>query len=132
VDEGRGARKNLLLIRDASTNKPNLSGGLMQSTQTKLDQLLQKRLDCPEQSQEIDQQIQALFSQDCAILVLDLSGFSRLTIRYGIIHFMAMIYRMNAIASPLVQQHQGRVIKQEADNLFAGIGIGYGATLGDF
>jgi class 3 adenylate cyclase len=135
----------------------------MQNTALELRRLLQTRLDHPEQIQAIDRQIHAIFDQDCAILVLDLSGFSRLTVRYGIIHFLAMIHRMTAIASPIIEQHQGRVVKQEADNLFAtfahvddavtaaveifqafaivnvdlpndqdlyaGIGIGYGTTL---
>ncbi|PSB28556.1 adenylate/guanylate cyclase domain-containing protein [Stenomitos frigidus] len=94
---------------------------MLESTQTRaeLNRLLQERNEYPERSPDIDAQIQALFEQDCAILVLDMSGFSRLTIRHGIIHFLAMVHRMNAIATPLVQHHSGRVVKQEADNLFA-------------
>lgn len=133
------------------------------NTREELNRLLQERNQYPQRTAEIDEKIRAIFEQDCAILVLDMSGFSRLTIRHGIIHFLAMIHRMNRIASPLVNQHQGRVIKQEADNLFsvfptvpaaiaaaidilqafaavntglpdeqdlyAGIGIGYGKTL---
>ena len=89
------------------------------NTRAALNQLLQERNDYPERSTAIDAQIQSIFEQDCAILVLDMSGFSRLTVRYGIIHFLAMVHRMNAIATPLVNHHQGRVVKQEADNLFA-------------
>lgn len=91
----------------------------MQNTALELRRLLQARLDHPEQTQDIDRQIHAIFDQDCAILVLDLSGFSRLTIRYGIVHFLAMIHRMTTIASPVIEQYRGRVVKQEADNLFA-------------
>ncbi len=86
---------------------------------SRLHQLLQERIEHPERESEVDQLIHQTFDQDCAILVLDLSGFSRLTIRHGIIHFLAMVHRMVAIADPLVSHHQGRVIKQEADNLFA-------------
>lgn len=88
-------------------------------TRAELNRLLQERNEYPERSTAIDAQIYATFERDCAILVLDMSGFSRLTIRYGIIHFLAMVHRMTAIATPLVQLHHGRVIKQEADNLFA-------------
>lgn len=88
-------------------------------TRAELNRLLQERNEYPERSPSIDAQIQTLFEQDCAILILDMSGFSRLTIRYGIIHFLAMVHRMTAIATPLIQQHHGRVVKQEADNLFA-------------
>ncbi|MBW4581775.1 MAG: adenylate/guanylate cyclase domain-containing protein [Tildeniella nuda ZEHNDER 1965/U140] len=89
-----------------------------QNTRAELNRLLQERNEYPERSTAIDAQICETFEQDCAILVLDMSGFSRLTIRYGIIHFLAMVHRMTAIATPLVQHH-GRVVKQEADNLFA-------------
>lgn len=94
----------------------------MQNPSVEFRRLLQARLEHPEQTDAIDRQIHALFDQDCAILVLDLSGFSRLTIRYGIIHFLSLIQRMTTIANPIIEQYQGRVIKQEADNLFATFG----------
>ncbi|MBW4471622.1 MAG: adenylate/guanylate cyclase domain-containing protein [Stenomitos rutilans HA7619-LM2] len=89
------------------------------NTRTELTRLLQERNEYPERSATIDAQIRASFEQDCAIFVLDMAGFSRLTLRYGIIHFLAMVHRMAAIATPLVQFHHGRIVKQEADNLFA-------------
>ena len=92
---------------------------MVNNTRAELSRLLQERLEYPERSQEIDAKIHAVFDQDCAILVLDLSGFSRLTIRHGIVHFLAMVYRMTAIATPIVSKHHGRVVKQEADNLFS-------------
>lgn len=91
----------------------------MKNTRLELHRLLHERIQHPEKTAEIDRQIHQIFDQDCAILVLDLSGFSRLTIRHGIVHFLTMVHRMTAIATPIVQQHQGRVVKQEADNLFA-------------
>ncbi len=89
------------------------------NARSRLHHLLQERIEHPEREREVDQLIHQTFDQDCAILVLDLSGFSRLTIRHGIIHFLAMVHRMTAIAEPVVTHHQGRLIKQEADNLFA-------------
>ncbi|MBM0742991.1 adenylate/guanylate cyclase domain-containing protein [Phormidium sp. CLA17] len=89
------------------------------SNHLRLHQLLQERIEHPEREEEVDRLIHQIFDQDCAILVLDLSGFSRLTIRHGIIHFLAMVHRMTAIADPIVTHHKGQVIKQEADNLFA-------------
>lgn len=89
------------------------------NTRAELQRLLQARNEHPDREAEIDQQICTTFEQNCAILVLDLSGFSRLTIRHGIIHFLSMVHRMTVIATPIVLAHQGRVVKQEADNLFA-------------
>jgi adenylate cyclase len=84
-----------------------------------LRQLLQERIEHPERIAEIDQKIHDTFAETHAIMVLDMSGFSRLTIRYGIIHFLAMIHRMNAIVAPTVEEHGGRVVKLDADDVFA-------------
>lgn len=89
------------------------------NTRCEFNRLLQARNDDPEAVLEIDRQIQERFEQICAILVMDLSGFSHLTVKYGILHFLGMIQRMNVLAAPIVLQHDGRIIKQEADNLYA-------------
>jgi class 3 adenylate cyclase len=89
------------------------------SAREELDRLLQERNEHPERAQEIDAKIRETFAETRAIMVLDMSGFSRLTIRYGIIHFLAMIHRMNAIACPVIEEYQGKVVKLDADDVFA-------------
>jgi adenylate cyclase len=84
-----------------------------------LEKLLQERNERPEKMAEIDAQINAAFSQNHAIMVIDMSGFSRTTVRYGIIHFLAMIHRMHAIVKPVIADYGGTVVKEEADNIFA-------------
>lgn len=88
------------------------------NTRTELNRLLEARSNNPHQVAAIDAQIWQTFAETCAILVLDMSGFSRLTARHGIIHFLGMLQRLVAIATPIVTRWQGRVVKQEADNLF--------------
>ncbi len=88
------------------------------NTKAWLHQLLQQRNEHPEQAAAIDAQIHDIFAQTHAILVLDMAGFSRLTMRYGIIHFLAMVHRMEAIALPILHTHRGHLVKQDADNLF--------------
>ena len=73
----------------------------------------------PERLAEIDQEIHQLFGATHAVMVLDMCGFSRLTMRYGITHFLAMIHRLHAIVAPIVVARGGRVVKTEADNVFA-------------
>jgi len=85
----------------------------------RLDALLDSRNEHPERIAAIDEVIRSEFAQTHAVLVLDMSGFSRLVERYGTTHYLAMIRRMQATAAPLVVGHEGRVVKQEADNLFA-------------
>ena len=84
-----------------------------------LEKLLQERNERPEKMAEIDAEINAAFSQTHTIMVIDMSGFSRTTVRYGIIHFLAMIHRMHAIVKPIIAECAGTVIKEEADNIFA-------------
>jgi class 3 adenylate cyclase len=54
-----------------------------------------------------------------AILVLDMSGFSRTVREQGICHYLGMIRRMEMTTRPLVEALGGTVVKYEADNLFA-------------
>jgi class 3 adenylate cyclase len=81
--------------------------------------MLDARNEHPESLAEIDGEIWARFGRTCAVLVLDMCGFSRLTMRYGITHFLAMIRRLNVIVRPIVVQTGGHVVKTEADNVFA-------------
>lgn len=94
-------------------NKPDGAGRL------RLDELLDARNEHPERLAAIDELIRGEFAQTHAVLVLDMSGFSRLVARYGTTHYLAMIRRMQKAAAPLVKARAGTVIKQEADNLFA-------------
>jgi adenylate cyclase len=89
------------------------------NNRTSLEKLLQERNEHPERMAEIDAEINAAFRQTHAILVMDMSGFSRTTVRYGIIHFLAMIHRMHAIVKPVIAECGGTIVKEEADNIFA-------------
>lgn len=92
---------------------------MMSKSRKDLSQFLQERNEHPERAGEIDARIRELFAQTCAIMVLDMSSFSRLTIKYGIVHFLAMVHRMNAVTAPVVEEYGGEIIKLEADNVFA-------------
>jgi class 3 adenylate cyclase len=84
-----------------------------------LDRLLSERNEHPERLAEIDRRIRDRFGETHAVLVLDMCGFSRLTVRYGITHFLAMIHRLHGMVAPIVAGTGGRVVKTEADNVFA-------------
>jgi len=81
--------------------------------------LLDARNEHPESLPEIDAEIWRRFGHTAAVLVLDMCGFSRLTMRYGITHFLGMIRRLVTIVRPLITEAGGRVVKTEADNVFA-------------
>jgi class 3 adenylate cyclase len=89
------------------------------STRETLDRLLARRNEHPEHLADIDREIWEAFGETHSLWVLDMCGFSRLTMRYGITHFLAMIQRLHALVLPIVVEHQGTVVKTEADNVFA-------------
>ena len=84
-----------------------------------LARLLDARNEHPESLREIDAEIWRRFGRTRAVLVLDMCGFSRLTMRYGITHFLAMIRRLGTIVRPVIAEAGGRVVKTDADNVFA-------------
>ncbi|HEY6072461.1 MAG TPA: adenylate/guanylate cyclase domain-containing protein [Anaerolineales bacterium] len=86
---------------------------------TYLRKLLSERNQNPDRAAKIDEEIRQVFERMVAILVLDMSGFSRLTAKHGIVHYLAMIEQMEGTVRPAVKGNHGHVIKQEADNLFA-------------
>jgi adenylate cyclase len=88
-------------------------------TRERLYKFLRERNEQPERAAEIDARIREVFGETLAILAMDMSGFSRQTVRHGIIHFLAKIQRMHSIAIPLVEAREGAVVKLEADNIYA-------------
>lgn len=83
-----------------------------------LERLLDDLIEHPERRAEIEREVESIFGEEKAILVLDMSGFSRTTQRLGITQFLLMIHQMRLIAQPCVIAHGGLVVKAEADNLF--------------
>ena len=80
---------------------------------------LDERPDDPSASAAFDAQIHAELDATRAILVTDLSGFTRLTKAHGIVHFLAIFRRCITLAEPCIAAHGGRLLKFAADNLIA-------------
>jgi len=59
------------------------------------------------------------YGTERVVFVLDMSGFSLLTRKYGIIHYLSMVRRMQLTAEPIIKTYEGSLIKFEADNCFA-------------
>ena len=67
----------------------------------------------------IEQRLWSEFGRELAVLVLDMSGFSSLTQRYGVVHYLSMVKRMQLTAKPVITTHGGTVVRFEADNCFS-------------
>jgi adenylate cyclase len=88
------------------------------NTRARLDAMLEEMLDRPEHRDEIEEEIEGVFTQQRAVMILDMSGFSRTTKDRGIVAFLLMIHQMQLLAVPCIEENKGVVIKKEADNLF--------------
>ncbi len=88
------------------------------NTRANLERLLNDMIEQPERRVEITREIEEMFGQDKSIMILDMSGFSRLTQRHGIVPFLLMIHQMQLVACPCVQEEGGLLVKAEADNLY--------------
>ena len=69
--------------------------------------------------EEIEKTLWAEFGTTRAVFVMDMSGFSRLTQKYGIVHYLSMVLRMQLTSQPIIESLGGQVVKFEADNCFA-------------
>jgi class 3 adenylate cyclase len=75
--------------------------------------------DSPAHRQQIEARLWKDFGTVKTVLVMDLSGFSLLTQKYGIVHYLSMVRRMQIITQPIIEDHSGEVVKFDADNCFA-------------
>jgi adenylate cyclase len=69
--------------------------------------------------EEIEARLWREFGKVKAVFVMDMSGFSLLSSRHGIVHYLSIVRRMQLTTEPIVEKFQGKVVKFEADNCFA-------------
>jgi adenylate cyclase len=72
-----------------------------------------------EARRRIEESIWSEYGAEYAVFVLDMSGFSFMTRKYGIVHYLSMVRRMQLTTEPIVKSYGGTMIKYEADNCFA-------------
>ena len=81
-----------------------------------LFKLLDQRNSSPEQRAVVDRIIKDTFEQQMAVMVTDSVGFSHHTIEHGIIHFLALLKKINDQIKPIVRNRNGLVLGEWADN----------------
>lgn len=82
--------------------------------------LLDKYNETPiENHPDVEKKIWDIYGKEVAIFVLDMSGFSQLVQKHGILHYLAMVRRMQVVVKPIVEKFGGSIVKFEADNCFA-------------
>jgi class 3 adenylate cyclase len=88
---------------------------------TKFQSLLLKfsQAEEKEDRKKIETTLWKAFGTEYAVFVLDMSGFSMLTRKYGIVHYLSMVKRMQLTTEPIIRSFGGEMLKYEADNCFA-------------
>jgi class 3 adenylate cyclase len=90
---------------------------LRPASEDRLESLIAKRLEPGADKAMIDRRIWDLFGEDWCIMFTDLAGFSRNVARFGIIHFLQTIYESERVCVPVIEDHDGILLKSEGDSL---------------
>ena len=88
------------------------------ASEDRLQKLIAARIEAAADRDAIDQRIWDLFGEEWCIMATDLAGFSRNVAEFGIIHFLQTIYESERILIPVIEQHDGILLKVEGDSLF--------------
>lgn len=88
----------------------------LKGSEARLWSLIAERVKPSADVRIIDQRIWDMFGDDMAIMFTDLSGFSRQVAKFGIIHFLQVIHEQKQLLLPIVANHDGILIKVEADS----------------
>lgn len=64
----------------------------------------------------IDKRLWDLFGEELAVVFTDLTGFSRRVAAFGIIHFLQEIFEQRRLLFPVIEKHDGILLKTEADS----------------
>jgi class 3 adenylate cyclase len=86
---------------------------------TELQPLLREYNEHPDSRDRILEEVEAKFRRNVGVLVMDACGFSRTVQGRGIVHFLALLERIERLVRPCVGEQHGRVLRREADNLYA-------------
>lgn len=88
----------------------------LKGSETRLWQLIDERSRPGADVEAVDRRIWNLFGEEWAVVFTDLSGFSRKVAAFGIVHFLQIILENKKLLLPIVQRHDGILVKIEADS----------------
>jgi len=87
------------------------------ASEDRLEKLIQERLQPGADKEKVDKRIWDLFGEDWCVMFTDLSGFSRGVAKFGIIHFLQTIFESERLLIPVIEDHDGILLKAEGDSL---------------
>jgi len=87
------------------------------ASEDRLEKLIQERLKPGADKEMVDRRIWDLFGEEWCVMFTDLSGFSRGVAKFGIIHFLQTIFESERLLIPVIEDHDGILLKAEGDSL---------------
>lgn len=88
----------------------------LSASEDRLAGLIEERLRPGADKKGIDQRIWDLFGEEWAVMFTDLSGFSRGVAEFGIVHFLQTIHESERLLIPVIDEHDGILLKIEGDS----------------
>lgn len=85
------------------------------ASEDRLQTLIAERLKDGADQDTIDRRIRDLFGETWCVMATDLIGFSRGVEEFGIIHFLQMMFEAERILVPILERHDGILLKVEGD-----------------
>jgi len=107
----------MVCLKSKEMSMPFRSRITNSASEDRLETLLLERLKSGSNKPEIDQRIWDLFGEKWAVMVTDLAGFSKGSEKWGIVHFLQTILESHRLLIPLIDEHDGILVKTEADSL---------------
>jgi len=87
------------------------------ASEDRLEKLIEMRLLAGADKPAIDERIWELFGEEWSVMYTDLAGFSRNVAEFGIIHFLQVIHESKKLLIPVIESHNGVLLKTEGDSM---------------
>lgn len=87
------------------------------ASEERLSRLIEDRMRPGSDKALIDQRIWDLFGETWCVMFTDLVGFSRAVDTFGITHFLQSIFVAETELVPLIDEHDGILLKSEGDSM---------------
>lgn len=89
----------------------------LKTTEERFWQLIAERRIGGETRERVDERIWDLYGAEWSVMFTDLAGFSRRVDAFGIIEFLELILEQRELFVPVVAEHDGILVKEEADSM---------------
>jgi class 3 adenylate cyclase len=86
------------------------------ASEGRLQSLIDQRLAPGADKEMVDRRIWDLFGEEWCVMATDLVGFSRGVAKFGIVHFLQTIYEAERLLVPVVENHDGIILKMVGDS----------------